>query len=104
MIIKNIKGKYKIIKEPKNLEGQTCINCDNIASEKHHMISGRAYRHKCEVLGLTIALCRRCHYLIHNKPKEKDLYRFYKRVAQEMFEKHLGSHEDWMNIFNKNYL
>lgn len=42
MIIKNIKGKYKIVKEPKNLIGLSCINCDGQASEKHHMIPGRA--------------------------------------------------------------
>ena len=104
MIIKNIKGEYKIIKEPKNLIGLSCINCDGRASEKHHMIPGRAYRHKCEIFGLTIALCQRCHYLVHNKPKEKGLYRFYKKMAQEMFEKHIGSHEDWMILFNQNYL
>lgn len=104
MIIKNIKGEYKIITEPKNLEGQKCINCGSIASEKHHTIPGRAYRQKCEALGLTIALCSRCHYLIHNKPKERGLYYLYKKIAQELYEKYLGSHEDWMNLFHKNYL
>lgn len=104
MVIKNIKGEYKIVKEPKSLDGLQCIHCGNNAAEKHHMIPGRAYRNKCEALGLTIALCSRCHYLIHNKPKDSGLYYLYKRIAQETFEKYLGSRKEFMTFFHKNYL
>lgn len=71
---------------------------------KHHIFEGTANRKKSEQYGLYIYLCGKHHNLsdlgIHSvKGYELEV----KREAQEAFEKEYG-HDEFMQIFKRNYL
>lgn len=79
-----------------------CGTCRNI--HKHEAFFGTANRPLSIKYGLVVPLCGPHHNLgndgVHNCRKT-DLY--IKRIAQEVFEKKY-SHEEFMRIFQKNYL
>ena len=70
----------------------------------HHIIYG-SRRKQSEIYGLKVWLFARHHNMsnegVHND-KELDLK--LKRMAQEYYEEHYGTRENWINIFGKNYL
>lgn len=78
------------------------------ALHKHHVFGG-PNRSMSEKYGLWVRICCvRCHnggptsvHMAPNKEGGKDLY--LKRYAQRKFEE-LHSHEEFMEIFGKNYL
>ena len=71
---------------------------------KHHIMFGNPGRKLSEKYGLWCWLCVRHHTssseAVH-KNRENDLY--LKRLAQEAFESN-HSRDEWMQIFEKNYL
>lgn len=71
----------------------------------HHVIYGRANRKLSEEYGLKVWLCAEHHnmgnYCVH---KDRELNLKLRRLAQEYFEEHYGTREDFMRIFGENYL
>lgn len=101
MIIK--KGQeYLKIPKPRNLYGIRCINCNRMATDVHHCLTGKD-RKKCDEDGLTVGLCRECHNQVHNDPAKDDLYNELKRIAQRVYERE-HSREEFMKRYYKNYL
>ena len=82
-----------------------CFNCGRLATDRHHIFMGKAYRPKSDKYGLTVYLCKECHQGtsgVHGKNGHKlDLE--LKQIAQREFEKRYG-HEKFMEVFGKNYL
>ncbi len=72
---------------------------------KHHCFHGTANRSLAEEDGLFINVCVNCHELdrkaIHND-HDTDLY--IMQQAQMMYEKKLGSREDFIKRYGKNFL
>ena len=72
--------------------------------ESHHIMHGTANRKISEHYGLKVWLCPEHHRLgkdaVH-KCRETDLKLI--RIGQKTFEDAF-SHEEWMNLFMKNYL
>ena len=81
-----------------------CYVCGRqVDLERHHIISGVANRRLSDKLGIWIYLCHSCHTGDGGAQYEKELNLRLKKEAQEAFEiEH--SHEEWMEIFRKNYL
>lgn len=72
--------------------------------ECHHIFQG-AYRRKSEQYGFVIDLCHRHHNeppdgVHHNRQNNLIL----KRKAQTEFEKTMGTREEFIKIFGRNYL
>lgn len=71
---------------------------------KHHIMFGTANRKLSEHFGLWCYLCVNHHETgseaVHLN-RETDLY--LKRLAQKKFEE-LHSHEEWMEVFGRNYI
>ena len=72
--------------------------------ECHHIMAGVANKKLSEKYGLTIMLCNKHH----TDPKEgvqynPELNKSVKRLAQIAFEAR-HSHDEWMQVFRKNYL
>lgn len=83
-----------------------CFVCGTMKNvEVHHCIHGTSGRKLATKYHLVVGLCSEHHrgtYGVHGKYGH-DLDETLKRVAQRTFEeKH--SHEEWMQIFGKNYL
>lgn len=83
-----------------------CWFCGRFGTEKHHIIFGTANRKISDKYGLIVGLCYQCHRGtngVHGRDGmeiNKDL----KHYAQEAFEKHHGTREDFRRIFGKSYL
>ena len=104
MIIKKNNKNY-IIPNPKDTIGYKCYLCGKPATEQHHIIFGSGKRKTSDKEKLTVALCNRCHWLIHNRHfKDKEL----KAMAQETWLKSKGgdtkeNRQKWYGLFYKFY-
>lgn len=81
-----------------------CFLCGSYRDIEIHHVMGGANRKLSDKYGLIIPLCHSCH----NEPPHGahfnvETMNYLKGVAQTEFE-HLFSHEEWMDIFGKNYL
>lgn len=86
--------------EKRIYEGELCLECGKMASETHHCIFGKN-RQNSEDYGLTVHLCNRCHWRLHNV--DEVLAMKYRKIGQIVFEAR-HSHEEFMWIFGRNYL
>jgi len=83
-----------------------CYVCGTVCClEGHHIFFGTANRKKSEKHGLKVWLCRKHHtgssIAVHHN---QGLDLMLKRKAQEHFEAHCGSREDFRREFGKSYL
>ena len=84
---------------------ERCYICGGRASEEHHVFHG-SNRKNSDIWGLTVYLCPRCHRTSNTAIHGKDGHEMdvaLKKAAQKSFEI-LHSHEEFMEIFGKNYL
>ena len=84
-----------------------CIFTKSNVVERHHII-GKTRRNKelCEEYGFIVPLRPDLH---PNGASADDRYReqidnYLKKMAQEYFEAHYGDREEWMRLFDRNYL
>ena len=86
-------------------QGDRCYFCGRMTGlEEHHVFGGVANRKLSERYGLKIKVCQ----FHHTDPKEgvqynKERNLATKRLAQIAFEAR-HSHEEWMEVFRKNYI
>lgn len=71
--------------------------------ECHHILGGTANRRLSEKYGLTVMLCQEHHTGKDGAQYNRQLGDSLKRLAQIAFEARY-SHDEWMNVFRKNYL
>lgn len=78
--------------------------CRRTGLEEHHAIEGNPGRRLSEHYGLKVYLCVPHHRegpeAVHNNVRNR---RLVEQEAQKAFEKRY-SHEEWMKIFQRNYL
>lgn len=80
---------------------KVCYLCGaNSPLHLHHCLSGSA-RKKCDEDKLTIYLCPSCHRLVHDNYENLLLL---KRVAQRKYEEVIGTREQFIKRYGKNYL
>lgn len=76
-----------------------CIVCGKPHPQEHHVFEGWANRKISEKYHLTIPLCMEHHVRIHTDKKMMDAYR---RLGQEVYEKEIGTREQFIKEFGKN--
>jgi hypothetical protein len=81
-----------------------CFICKtNYNLEKHHIMNG-PFKKASEKYGLLIKVCPNCHTMAANSIHRDSLLRKrLKQVGQEYFEQS-HSREEFIKIFDKNYL
>lgn len=80
-----------------------CYARDNL--HDHHVFFGTANRKLSEKRGLKAWLCPRHHNMSNEGVHfNKQLDRVLKIEAQEYYEEHYGTREDFIKEFGKNYL
>ena len=82
-------------------ESEYCIECGRPSAETHHVLFGNKDHDNAERYGLTVRMCRECHYRLHNK--DEGLAEKYRMLGQLCFEYEFG-HEEYMKTFFKNHL
>ena len=81
-----------------------CFMCGKrVNLERHHIFGGVANRPLSEKYGLWVYLCHECHTGAEGAQYNREKGDALKRLGQIAFEgKH--SHEEWMELFKKNYI
>jgi Zn ribbon nucleic-acid-binding protein len=77
-----------------------CVECGRRATQIHHLLYG-VHRKKADKDGLTVPLCGKCHYRLHNVDPE--MAKRYKQQGQRLYEEQHG-HEAFIKRYGKNYL
>lgn len=84
--------------------GERCYFCGSrLNLERHHVLGGVANRPLSEQYGLWVYLCHNCHTGTDGAQYNRERNQSLKRLAQIAFEAR-HSHEEWMQVFRKNYL
>ena len=87
-------------------QDKKCWFCGNMQNlHLHHIFHGNANRKLSDKYALCVWLCAYHHNLgqkcVHNN-KEMDLE--LKRIGQKAFEENIGTREEFIKIFGKNYI
>lgn len=78
----------------------TCyFHKDRTKDDLHELIFGRN-RYNSIKYGFVLPVCRECHDQLHN---DCELQLFWKRKCQDYYEKNVGTTEQFIEIFKKNY-
>lgn len=80
-----------------------CFLCGRVTDLECHHVLGGPNRKWSEKYGLTVFLCRDHHTGQHGIHYDRKAGDSLKRLAQIAFEARY-SHDEWMEIFGKNYL
>lgn len=82
----------------------SCIFTGAQPVERHHIFGG-VYRKKSERYGFVVPLRPDLHPNgVHAGPQAKEIDTQLKQMAQEYFEQHHGTREDFRREFGKSYL
>lgn len=86
-----------------NTEDGTCYNCGYVGDTARHEPIHGARRKLSKKYGLWIAVCPRCHDLMHKH--ESDSFYYLKEDAQRLFMNEYNvSVEDFIKLFGKSYI
>lgn len=77
-----------------------CYLCGQAKQEIHEIFCGRNRLNSIKY-NLTLPLCHKCHSLNQNNAPFND---FWHKRGQTYFEENIGSREEFLRIFRKNYL
>lgn len=80
-----------------------CYLCGRLATDRHHLLNGLAYRSKADEYGLVVWLCRPCHNEVHFGKNSRALMDRFRKEAQLRFEREHPD-LDFQKIFHINYL
>lgn len=91
------KNRYSVFYEDLSV----CMNCGSTYQPtKHEIFEGRN-RVNSMVYGFVLPLCLNCHQRLQ---EDNSFNKKWKRKAQSYFEKYIGTREDFINIFRRNYI
>lgn len=78
-----------------------CMNCGSTyRMTKHEVLEGRN-RINSMKYGFVLPLCMRCHQGLQEDISFNDKW---KKKSQMYFEEHIGTRDDFLSIFRRNYL
>lgn len=82
-------------------ELNACCYCGSIYQlTKHEIFEGRNRQNSMKH-GFILPLCLKCHRKLQ---EDADFIDKWKKKAQEYFENNIGTREDFLKIFRRNYL
>lgn len=82
-----------------------CFRCGSPYVEDHHIFFGNPNRKYSEKYGLKIWLCPTDHRTGAESPhRNRQIDLAYKTMAQEYFEREMGTREEFRQIFGRSYL
>lgn len=95
--------KEKLLNNPQWDAGETCVVCGGIYVQHHHVLYG-VKRKKADAHGYIIPLCVDHHIGGNGIHKNRGMALYWMQLAQQHFEKHKGTREDFIREFGKSYL
>ena len=101
------KKSYKLARLERNRKSvffgslSMCCNCGSMSNMTKHEVFEGKNRKNSMIYGFVIPLCLRCHRLLQN---DTEFNNKWKKDSQKYFEKYIGTREDFISIFRRNYL
>lgn len=80
--------------------GTCCVCGTTYQLTKHEIFEGRNRLNSMEY-GFVLPLCLKCH---REKQNDNEFNEKWKKKAQKYFESYIGTREDFLGIFRRNYL
>ena len=80
-----------------------CFICGSYGKLDFHHVMNKADRKNSTKYGLVVPLCRECHIGNNGVHMNRERNDALKRIAQLRFETKY-SHDEWMEVFGRNYL
>jgi len=78
----------------------TCMNCGSTYQmTKHEIFEGRNRRNSM-IYGFVLPLCFNCHRKLQ---ENQEFSSYWQNKAQTYFEKNIGTREEFIKIFRRNY-
>lgn len=91
------KNRYSVFYE----DLSTCMYCgSSYEMTKHEIFEGRN-RQNSMIYGFVLPLCRKCHQDLQENNEFSDKWQ---KKAQKYFEEYIGTREEFLSIFRRNYL
>lgn len=87
---------------------KTCFFCEKPAECEHHLIFGKGIRELAEQDGLKVPCCNECHNLavkpINRVHENSMAEKLSKMLGQAIYEKEIGTREEFRQRYGKSYL
>lgn len=94
----------KLIDSPEWNAGDVCVVCGSPYVQKHHIMYGTASRKKADRYHYILPLCREHHTGATGIHHDREMAVEWMKLAQEHFEKHYGSRDDFIKEFGRSYI
>lgn len=96
--------KQRLIRNPQWDAGEVCVVCGNPHVQHHHIIGGTANRKVSDHHGYIIPLCYAHHLGGNGIHRNRGMALFWMELAQQHYEAHKGTREDFIKEFGRSYL
>ena len=97
-------GRNKEIKSELVEDMTVCVVCGRPREHIHHVVFGTSNRKISDEYEYVIPLCYEHHLGKTGIHDNRDMNVYWKRKAQEHFEAHHGTREDFIKVFGKSWL
>lgn len=97
-------NKEKLLSNPTWDAGSVCVVCGSPNIQRHHVICGTANRKKSDKYGYIIPLCYEHHIGGNGIHRNRGMDLRWKELAQQHYEKHVGTRQDFIKEFGKSWL
>lgn len=80
---------------------ETCCYCGSVHQMTKHEVFEGKNRINSMKYGFVLPLCLSCHRRLQ---EDKNFNELWKKESQKYFEEYIGTREDFLDIFRRNYL
>ena len=96
--------KQKLINNPIWDAGDVCVVCGSPYVQKHHIMYGTANRKKADKDGYILPLCVDHHTGGNGIHRNRGMALRWMELAQQHYERHKGTREDFIRDYGRSYL
>lgn len=93
----------KLLNNPQWYAGECCVVCGSPYVQKHHILCGNK-RKAADARGYIIPLCPEHHIGGNGIHRNRGMQLFWIELAQQHYEKHFGTRQEFIQEFGKSYL
>ena len=94
----------EILNNPVWYAGEYCVKCGSPHVQYHHIFMGTANRKKADKYKYIIPLCAEHHTGSNGIHRNRGVDLRWKELAQQHYERHIGTRKDFIKEFGKSWI
>lgn len=94
----------KLINNPTWDAGDVCVVCGSPYVQRHHVLYGTGNRKVSDKYGYVIPLCAEHHIGGNGIHRNRGMALHWMELAQQHYERHKGTRQDFIREFGRSYL